>query len=427
MISRRHVLYIAGYDPIGSREQYHRFRRELGVFTRTWNLNAAVSEFDEPSPDTGAAWTVWTRGRGWAVETRYELLTWDDIVRGDLDRSGGSRLVRSLSTVLDFVTSGTTARYFQASWRNGLYFLYPYLYVLGFLVAALFGAAVLVAPLELDAGLALPLDAVIGAVLFAALMHWQGRRRRIHHALDNWIFASDYVRNRRSDVQRRVDAFAERIRASACSHGVDEILIVGHSLGATLAADALSRALSRDVTLGVRGPAVRLLTVGSTIPKFALHPAAGWLRQRLDHVARASSVVWSDVQSSLDFISFAMFDPVRLEPVSRDRVGTGPVIRLVQLRDMFDLHSLWRRPLRTLWRYPQSLMRLHYQFVMGNKRQATYDYFMLTCGPVPFGRAMASRNGVLDFIEPDGALRGPMPATVAGEVVLLQRAASRPA
>jgi pimeloyl-ACP methyl ester carboxylesterase len=405
MISRRHVFYIAGYDPIGRREQYHRFRRELGVFARTWNLKAAVSEFSEPGDGVAAAWTVWTRGRGWSVETRYELLAWDDIVRSDLHRGDRSRLTRSLATILDFVISGTAARYFRASWRNGLYFLYPYLYVLGFMLVGLAAAAGLVAPFQLDWRLELPLDAGLGALLFAALMHWQGRRRRIHHALDNWIFAFDYVRNRRDDVQQRVDGFAQRIRQAVRSAHVDEVLVVGHSLGATLAADALARALERDPKLGGQGPALRLLTVGSTIPKFALHPAAGWLRESLARVVRAPSIVWTDVQSSLDFISFACFDPVRLEPISRDRIGCGPVIRLVQLRDMFDLRSLWRRPLRTLWRYPQSLMRLHYQFVMGNKRHAAYDYFMLACGPLPFAPATSSPNGVMDFVTRDGGIR----------------------
>jgi hypothetical protein len=44
MVRRRHVYHVAGYDPIDAGAQYRRFRRQLDIFQRTWNVAATLSE-----------------------------------------------------------------------------------------------------------------------------------------------------------------------------------------------------------------------------------------------------------------------------------------------------------------------------------------------------------------------------------------------
>jgi hypothetical protein len=47
--------------------------------------------------------------------------------------------------------------------------------------------------------------------------------------------------------------------------------------------------------------------------------------------------------------------------------------------------------------------RLHCQFVSGNDKRASYDYFMLTCGPVSAKSQTLTPNGALSMIGDDGA------------------------
>jgi pimeloyl-ACP methyl ester carboxylesterase len=73
----------------------------------------------------------------------------------------------------------------------------------------------------------------------------------VSQALALFTFARDYA-YRRPDVDQRIERFAERLVAAVRAGGVDEVLVVGHSIGAALAADALARALVLDPVTLVR-------------------------------------------------------------------------------------------------------------------------------------------------------------------------------
>src|SRR6478735_8391885 len=68
MVRRRHVYHVAGYDPIDAGAQYRRFRRQLDVFQRTWNVHATLSDVEQSQDRTRAWWTVDTRAGNWQVE-----------------------------------------------------------------------------------------------------------------------------------------------------------------------------------------------------------------------------------------------------------------------------------------------------------------------------------------------------------------------
>ena len=116
------------------------------------------------------------------------------------------RLARYGMALCDFLWTGTVFRYFGASWQYGSFFFYP----LAYLIALLGRAA-------------------------AALLR-----------LDDWIFSWDYLHGRRFDVEARLNQFAQELVDAARDRSCDEIVVVGHSLGATLAVNVVARA-RRDV------------------------------------------------------------------------------------------------------------------------------------------------------------------------------------
>ena len=385
------MFFLAGFDPIDVPSQYRRFRREIAKSARTWSVTAATSGLED------GRWRLTAAGPNWATETLYEPLDWHDAVAAELDSPRIAQLWHGLAAFLDFVVSGTAYRYFKASWQYGLFFLQPFLAVLLFVLAA--AAAGLVAwrmlPLPPPAT---PIVAVaIAVAVFVVLMRWPGRRWSVEQALADWIFARDYMYGRRPDIAARLDGFADRIVARARRNDCEEIVVVGHSLGATLAVEALDRAFARDPDLARHGPALCLLTVGATIPKLTLHPAAAKLRAAVARVAQAPGLAWTEYQARRDPISFYRFDPVTLAPAGDNVPGRNPCIRLVGIKDMMEPEAYERRKFR--------YMRLHYQFVMGNERRASYDYVMLIGGPAPFAELAALPGGVLDAYGDDGAYR----------------------
>jgi hypothetical protein len=395
MIKRRLVYQIAGYDPIDATGHYRRFVRGIPTFARTWNVTVAVSDVVKPSQDAAARWTVTSAAANWRVDATYVPLTWHDIVQADLAGPMPRRLARYGMALFDFFRTATVFRYFRASWKYGGFCLYPAFYLLAFAAVGLALGWGIANYFELQ-GIAPALTiGAAGVATFCALLQWLGRRWRVIQALDDWIFAWDYLHGRRFDVEARLDRFAQEIVEAARTSEYDEIVVVGHSLGATLAINVAARALERDAAFGSRGTPVCVLTVGSTIPKFSLHPAAVRIRLDIARVANAPAVQWAEYHARADPISFYMFDPVT-GPIKRDRFDRKPIIRLVRIKNMVAQGKYRRIQFK--------FMRVHHQFVMANERRTAYDFYMMGCGPIPIQRAIMEQDGPAALIGADGEM-----------------------
>jgi pimeloyl-ACP methyl ester carboxylesterase len=397
MVRRRHVYHVAGYDPMDAGALYRRFTRQLDVFRRTWNVDASVSALEQTGDKCRAWWTVRSRGPNWEVESVHEALLWDDIVRADFRRPLALRLLKAAFAYCDLIVTGTMFRYIVANQRYAIFFLFPIFSVVLFAVAGWIVARLTTGFLGLDGVAAAALGVPLGVAVFLLLLRWPGRRWRVEQLLDDWICAHAYIHGERPDIDARLELFAEALLAQTRDAALDEIVIVGHSLGAMLVLDVIVRALARDANFGRRGPAVCVLTIGATIPKFALHPRARAIRRRIAEVAAEPSIAWTEYQSRADTISFYKFDPVSLRRIAADRLDGKPVIRRVQIHDMLLPETFAR--CRT------HVLRLHYRSVMANDRRAPYDYFLMVCGPVAFSDWTISPLGFLGSIAADGTCR----------------------
>nr|HEV8009885.1 alpha/beta hydrolase [Bradyrhizobium sp.] len=342
-----------------------------------------------------ACWDAEAWGPNWKTRITFEMLRWDDLILRDSERGMLSRLGQSALSLFNFAATGTLFRYVYANWKYAVFFLFPYFYVaLFWLVGAGIGYAV-----TRLAGLTGAYAAISGlciaVAIFAGLMRWLGPRRRINHVLDDAIFSRQFLYGQRPEMEKRIDDFAGRIIERARQADVDEILVVGHSLGAALTLAAVARGLKQDPELGQHGPTLCVLTVGATIPKFSLHPKGDRIRQATQIVAGELSIHWTEYQARDDAVSFYRFDPVTLKRVSRDRSDGRPNIRRVQIHSMMDPASFRRNK--------HDYMRMHYQFLMGNGQRAPYDYCMIMCGPLDFDDITSPLGGV-DRFQADGSV-----------------------
>jgi len=386
---RRQIFHIAGYDPVSVGDHHRRFVRQLAIFNKAWAVEASASALEGAASNPN--WSVTTEGPNWSTESNVELLAWDDLVNADARGSRIVRLLRALNAYANLIWTGTLLRYAMANQRYFLFTIVPLLeaILLGVLAwsVALYGTHDLSGSPLLDYSL----GTIAGLVLFLLLLEWPGRRWRIYQAFDDWILSLDYIYGRRAALETRLDQFARRIVAEVMHGATDEIVIVGHSLGATFAIDAVARALAVEPGLGRRGPSVCVVTVGATIPKCALHPRASRLRDAIKTVADEPWVHWVEYQSRADPISFYRFHPATLRRIrgTDDEFAAKPPVRRVHIKDMLQPETFARYRLRVL--------RLHYQFVMANERRASYDYFMMICGPLPTKTWTTSPSGLLDF------------------------------
>src|SRR5690606_33690536 len=132
---------------------------------------------------------------------------------------------------LDFVLSGALFAYFRTNWRYALFFLYPYV-----LMAAAGFAGFYAASRLLGGGLLADFIALlVGLACAYVVVALPPRPLYIGYLLNDWYFASDLVHRRRVHLDQRLDGFARELVEIARNSAADEILIVGHSLGAVQA------------------------------------------------------------------------------------------------------------------------------------------------------------------------------------------------
>jgi len=374
VIRRRHVFYVEGYDPRGA-EGYHRlFGRELIRFMNTWGVAASLSELSLDDEDI-AHWTVATKGSNWETVTRYEFVRFEHMVRAAARRPMVRQIPRTLCWMVDDLFSGALWRTIRAAWRFALHLMVLQAPLIGWLALTIVaaGAAGFVVARAGSLPIGLLAGAVVAAALFA-LLRPLGDRSVLLQVANGWPLMRDFARGRPSGYDRPVETFARQLAAAARAGEADEILIVGHSAWGLTAPIVTTRALELDPDLGRHGPRVALVTVGSLLPAFALHPAATRMREAVRRLATEPAVRWVDCQARKDIMNFWDFDPVAGVGVEVGAERANPIIWPVRLRDMLTDAAYDR--------VRASQFRMHYQYVMANDRRAPYDYFMLVCGPL---------------------------------------------
>jgi hypothetical protein len=389
IVARRLVFHVGGYDPITPHASaYRRFAREIGRFERTWSVQASIDSLQESVDQT--RWRVNTRGPNWHVETDYHLVRWDDVIEGFSGQRFWRRIPLGVIAFLDFISAGAFWGYLRISWYYAVFFLYPFV-MFDTIIATVICAAVLALK---ESGSA-PVAIAIGLFVLAALLLGPWRWLRLNTLFDDWIFARDYIRKGNTTLEQRLDGIAGEMIVAARSADADELLVVGHSLGAVLAVDLLDRALKLDPMLGATGTPVTLLSIGSSILKIGLHRGAGRFRAAAERVARAPGIFWGDYQSRIDIMNFYNTNPMAEMSLTTKH---GPVVRFVEFGRALERRMYRRIRLR--------FYRVHCQFISGNDKRALYDYFMLVCGPILAKSQTLASDGALSMIGEDGMLIG---------------------
>jgi pimeloyl-ACP methyl ester carboxylesterase len=394
MMRRRHVFHVGGYDPIGPEEQLGRLRESLSRFDRIWSVSSKTSAILYTT-DISSSWDLDAWGPNWNTHVTFEMLRWDDLILDDSRRGMLSRLYHSARTLFDFTMNGTLSRYFRANWKYAGFFIFPYVSIALLGLGSVGMAYVLTRLSGVTGWWAALLGIFIAALTCAALIYWLDPRRRTRHAMDDAIFSRQFLHGERPAMETRIDHFASNILERVQKGGVDEIVIVGHSLGAAMAVAAVARALKLDPQLAAHGTPLCLLTVGATIPKFSLHPKGEEFRQATRAVADETRIRWTEYHARDDVISFYRVDPVILKRITRDELVGRPNIRRVQMPSMMSPESFKRHRF--------NFMRVHYQFLMGNDLRAAYDYCMIICGPLDFDE-ITLPDGGLDRFLADGSV-----------------------
>jgi pimeloyl-ACP methyl ester carboxylesterase len=412
-VQRRHVIYVAGYEPRGAKGYCKLFERECDRFQRIWPVSATVEPTDFDSEDF-ARWLVDVRASNWQVSTTYDFLRLERFIRSDLAEPMVRHIPRSLGWVIGDLVTGAQFRIFRAAWRFGLHLLFVQVVLLAWLAfAAAIGAtagSVVTGRLGLPMPVGIVTSLLAAAAAFLALQPI-ARRLGAIQITSCWATLRRFGRGRATWLDQVIDIGARHLIAAARQNDADEIVVVGHSAGCVIASAVIARALEWDQELGRRGPRLVLLTLGSVMPAVALHPAGRRMRDIVGRLAVEPALAWIDCKFRKDVMSFVNCDPVEGIGVHVSGRRRNPLTWRVPFKDMLSPEGY--RRLR--WKF----FRVHFQYIMASDRPCAYDYILLVAGPVAVAEwAKRHYELTLEFIRDgmrDGAGRAPsLPSPASG-------------
>jgi hypothetical protein len=375
---RRKVFYVPGYDPFPARRYRELFRRES-------EKQSEISGYEIGMfPGTAGAglWRVASLVDGAVTETEFEVLGWSDIVRDSMDQGIAATYWQLLRTAWIYLSTGTFRRLFWLSRGPMVAAVYP--------VAALLLQLVLAVAAGWVAGALLGAFTwpVVGWILGIAIVPLILRLfRRLdgsfyaYYLMHDYAFSAGLSGATQPPLAAREEEFASQI-AAALVDDVDEVLVVGHSSGATIAVSVLARLVREGIAGDGERPELALLTLGQSIPMVSFLPEARQLRSDLQLLSEERHLAWVDVSAPGDGCSFALADPVAVSGVGRE----GKLWPLV-------LSAAFSQTLapETLKRLRRRYFRLHFQYLCAFDRPGDYDYFQITAGPMTLSERFRGR------------------------------------
>lgn len=382
----RRVFFIAGFDPKSPR-YYHRLFRGLAAHRPPHAQGAQAGEV-RVGPrrrlnDWADEWDLWWPEPDGVslLHSRCTLLRWDDIVRAHWARPAATVWRDHWNVYVDGWRQGLLGRAWRASRLNWVFLMFPLATTLALALAWAALAGLMAAWLWPVWGpWAVP--GATTACVIAAGWTW---RRLSHHLGSDWLlrlygFSHAQAAGKVKELEARVDAMAELVRqAAGDAPEACEILLVGHSTGATLAASALARALRSEASLEWQGPALALLSLGHCTPLVYCFDSAQGLRDELDALVDHPPLTWVDYTAPADW------------------AGCGRI-------------APWHRPGRAVLhrlspRFPKILDPAHYQSLRRNRLALHMQYLK----PADH----AGRYDLLAFVAGGPTLRQRHPASEA--------------
>ena len=375
-VTKRHVFYIPGYDPIHPRRYRELYRKEGAEQARVSGYEIVLS------PGKGGArygWHVDASIGTHPVETDFEVLVWSDIVRDSMEQGIGATYVQLIRTAWTYIASGALGRLMRLRKGPVIAALYPVVFLLVQLVLAILIASIIVWG---GKTLLTPILGVVGHMLALAvglaaaygLLNWfksKDNKFFAYYLMHDYAYSAQSKGENPPELEARMAEFTAEI-AQALREDVDEVLVVGHSSGAHLGVSILSD-LIRQGLVPETGPALSFLTLGQVVPMVSFLPRAHRLRADLQFLSERHELTWIDVTAPGDGCAFALCDPVAVSGVAR-AAKRWPLVfsaAFTQTLSPERWNTLKRR-----------YFRLHFQYLCAFDRPGDYDYFQITAGPV---------------------------------------------
>ena len=384
-VKSRLVLNFPGFEGTDPQRQLDRMSGNGEKFAKVWNVGfARTATKDEPDNHLAVA-EFETKGKNWKTKTRLIQFAWHDVIATYEDQPYPFSFFKNFPKYLSFFLDGTVFRYFFTHWRYGGFTIYPLLLIAIFALISWYAI-----------GFFLPVSTLVKSLLTLlatmVLIKWPGKKFHMILSINDWGFARDLSNGSNPIIEKRYEDFASRLSTEIKNSKHDEIVIVGHSFGTIWAVQALARVLKENPDI-LKGKKTTFLSLGSSLLKINLVPAAKTMREMSTIVMSQPDLLWDETQTHIDLIAFHGTDPdhtLNLEAPETE-------IQIQKVRYSRVMEKQRYRKMR------KSFYRSHRQYIMYQDIRCDFDFFLKSFGPLPI-RDLAREPNSMNRIDLQGQL-----------------------
>jgi len=368
LIEKRVVLHFPGFEPLDGIAHRARYERSARQSADVWGFSVATGAPDEGSDPVSFQVTTGEGIAGWQTKSRIHMVDHDALVRRLRSGSTLRQIAAGFKSCAEIMLEGGMLGYFRHAWRFGLFFLFPFLLTA---LAIALSAQIVVMPyvLGFSAWHMLWSGPLAFCFFVFAFLPFSERFHTLHLFAD-WEMAVALGRMNRADFNEWLEDRAAAVRR-ALAEEADEYVISSHSMGSSVAAHVIGILLEREPEL-FKGKRVVFATLGSAILQCALLSSATLLRARVGLIARCPDISWLDVQCLTDSINFYKVPVVAV--CGHPDAGPAKMI-LIRVKQMLTREHY--RKIR------KDQLRVHRQYVLGPDLKASFDFTLMTSGPMP--------------------------------------------
>lgn len=380
-IRRRRVHYFSGFDPRGA-GHYHRLLREQGA--RPQPSGALVNTGARSRPDTHThRWPVeWqptpaSEDPGApTVHTEQVFMGWDDIIRRHWTRRPLALLGEMAAVYASMLFEMGLGRLKRTHSTTLITAVLP---ALGVLVATLLGGLVAWAAatvMALPPGWSVAVPGLL-SLLVARGVLWGADRLGLFWLTRIFGFVRHMSRGTAAGLDKRTRVWIEQVIARQQDDPVDEVVLVGHSVGTLLLVGVIDGLLQDPRWQALQaGRRTAVLTLGQCYGALALLPRATAFRAALGRLVTHPQIAWLDVTALIDPMCFYRAAPLANTGMPDAGGAQMPVRLAARFFQMYEPRH-WAAIRR-------DKMKTHFLYLMTPDRAGNFDLYTLLYGPQPF-------------------------------------------
>ena len=388
-VSQRCVFYFSGFDPKGASHYHALYRDQAKAHAGVSGDRLEVGP-RRKQPNGNAAWSI-EMGQGTElVQTHFEFMRWDDVVRNHWKKSAPALWWQVLSASIFNLRHGSLWAMYKLSWPPAVALAAPF----ALLCAVVAGLPLVTAGVcwAVWAATGLAWAAVVCGSIAGIGLGWLVRqleaRFSMYWMVRSYHFTSRQATGRTPDLEQRLNDQAALLAERLTSADDDEVLVVGHSSGAIMAAIVVARALALRPGLLSGGRRVSLLTLGQWLPLLGLLPMAQTFKAELAALAAEPGLDWLDFSAPPDGCCFALCDPLEACNIPGERRLRLKLLN-PRFAEMFDAE--------TYAALKRDRFEMHFQYLKTSPRVVEYSYFDITAGPLRLWDRFTHLPGVVGY------------------------------